>query len=66
MPTTTITTTLAAEPPQRKVTCRYLRRGTQGQCTGEAVDDYGEILLCAKHLGRALELVKARMAQQKR
>lgn len=45
----------------RLVRCRYLRRNDE-QCTGEAVDELGEILLCTKHLARALELVKARTA----
>lgn len=36
--------------------CRYLRR-SHDQCTGEAADPNGEILLCPKHLARALELV---------
>ena len=42
----------------RRTTCRYLRRDNN-QCTGEAVDPNGEILLCTKHLARALELVRA-------
>jgi hypothetical protein len=37
--------------------CRYLRRGTSGQCTAEAVDANGEIVLCTKHLSRAMELL---------
>jgi hypothetical protein len=37
--------------------CRYLRRGTAGQCTAEVVDRNGETLLCTKHLGRAMELL---------
>jgi hypothetical protein len=38
------------------VRCRYLgRRGVQ--CTAEVVDPNGEILLCTKHLGRAMELL---------
>lgn len=46
------------------VTCRYLRRSGD-QCTGEAVDTEGEILLCSKHLARAMELLKAAMATLK-
>jgi hypothetical protein len=45
----------------RKVRCRYLTTGKRGQvdqCTGEAVDPDGEILLCILHLGRALELLR--------
>jgi hypothetical protein len=41
----------------RMTRCRYLRRNDQ-QCTAEAVDETGEVLLCTKHLGRALELLK--------
>lgn len=44
----------------RKTTCRYLRRNAE-LCTAEAVDPDGEILLCVKHLGRAMELVNTRM-----
>ncbi|MET0520822.1 MAG: hypothetical protein ABW156_02440 [Jiangellaceae bacterium] len=43
----------------RIVLCRYLRRGTKGQCTAEAVDPDGEILLCAHHLARVLELLRS-------
>ncbi len=39
------------------IRCRYLRRNEQ-QCTAEAADQVGEILLCTKHLGRAMELLK--------
>lgn len=42
----------------RMVTCRYLRRNEQ-QCTGEAVDPDGDILLCTKHLARAMSLFKS-------
>lgn len=47
----------------RKVTCRYTRRNND-QCTGEVVDEFGEILLCSKHLARAMELVRQRMARK--
>lgn len=41
--------------------CRYLSRHGN-QCTGEPVDtgDQAELLLCTRHLGNALELLKAR------
>jgi hypothetical protein len=42
----------------RVVRCRYLRRNDV-LCTGEAVDPDGEILLCTKHLARAMRLVDA-------
>lgn len=37
--------------------CRYLRRSGE-QCTAEAVDDQADLLLCAKHLGKALVLLQ--------
>lgn len=37
--------------------CRYLDR-FGGQCTGEPVDPDGEVLLCTRHLARALELLQ--------
>lgn len=47
-----------ADREDRITLCRYLRRGAQGQCTAEAVDPGGEILLCPKHLGRVVELLR--------
>ena len=47
-----------ADREARIVLCRYLCQGTQGQCTAEAVDPVGEILLCSKHLARTLELLR--------
>ncbi|MFI6759434.1 hypothetical protein ACIBF5_09875 [Micromonospora sp. NPDC050417] len=38
--------------------CRYLRRNDQ-QCSAEVADESAEILLCVKHLARAMALVKA-------
>jgi hypothetical protein len=40
------------------IRCRYLRRNEQ-QCTAEAADQEAELLLCTKHLGRALQLLLA-------
>ena len=51
-----------AAPPAAVVRCRYLDRNSN-QCTGEAVDPLGEVLLCTRHLARALELVQARGAK---
>lgn len=48
------------EAPARRITCRYLRRSGD-QCTAEVTDQNAEILLCAKHLARAIELVRAGM-----
>jgi hypothetical protein len=36
--------------------CRYLRRN-DAQCTAEVVDPVGEVLLCTKHLSRAMQLL---------
>ena len=39
------------------ITCRYTdRRGNQ--CTAEAVDPNGELLLCVRHLAAAIELIR--------
>jgi hypothetical protein len=43
--------------PARLVRCRYLGR-RDDRCTAEAVDPDGEILLCAGHLARAMELIR--------
>lgn len=43
----------------RRITCRYLRKDSN-QCTAEAVDPSGEILLCIKHMARTIEMVRAR------
>ncbi|MCW2920005.1 MAG: hypothetical protein JWN52_8073 [Actinomycetia bacterium] len=40
--------------------CRYLGRG-DNQCTGEVLDPAAEILLCRKHLARALQLIRRGM-----
>jgi hypothetical protein len=48
------------EAPERRITCRYLRRSGD-QCTGQVTDSNAEILLCQKHLARAIELVRAGM-----
>lgn len=37
--------------------CRMISR--REQCTGEAVDPVGEILICQRHLARAIELLAA-------
>lgn len=43
----------------RRTTCRYLRR-SGNLCTAEVVDEHGEVLLCAKHLARAMEMIETR------
>ena len=55
------TATLAppAPAPPRLVRCRYLRLNDT-QCTAEAADPAGDVLLCTKHLARALRLIKWR------
>jgi hypothetical protein len=50
---------LARINQEKAMKCRYLNRHAV-QCTGEPVDLEGEVLLCTRHLGQALELLKAR------
>jgi hypothetical protein len=51
-------TTITAE---RITTCRYLRRNGE-LCTAEALDPEGNILICMKHAGRVMEMVRTRRA----
>jgi phage terminase Nu1 subunit (DNA packaging protein) len=44
------------------VTCRYLRRNEQ-QCTAEAADPDAEVLLCTKHLARAMRVYQDAVAR---
>lgn len=53
-----ITTTQHTE---RRITCRYLRRNDE-RCTAEVADPEGDILLCTKHLTRAMYMIRARLA----
>lgn len=48
--------------PSRLNRCRYLDR-YDNRCTGEVVDPNGEALLCLRHLGLALELLRRKMAK---
>ena len=52
----------------RLTRCRYQRRNNE-LCTGEAVDPDADILICQKHLARAVALVRhaavQRLARQK-
>lgn len=43
---------------QRITTCRYLRRGTNGQCTAEALDPGADILICARHTLAVITLIR--------
>jgi hypothetical protein len=45
---------------EKVVRCRYTGEHSDDFCTGEAADPQGEILLCLKHLGRAMELIERR------
>ncbi|MFI6329870.1 hypothetical protein ACIBBG_16405 [Micromonospora chersina] len=47
----------------RLIRCRYLRRNN-AQCTAEAVDPDGQVLLCTKHLARALQLIRVHLPAQ--
>jgi len=46
-----------AEQEKTMTRCRYLRRN-DAQCTAEAVAEDEDLLLCSKHLARALELLQ--------
>lgn len=41
------------------VQCRYLRRSGE-RCSAEVADEHGDVLLCVKHLARAVAMAKAR------
>jgi hypothetical protein len=43
--------------------CRYLRRNDE-QCTAEAVDPEADVLICVKHLARAVKLFEDRLREQ--
>lgn len=45
--------------------CRYMRRSGE-RCTAEVADEYGDVLLCVKHLARAVAMAKARTAEAKK
>lgn len=49
----------------RHIQCRYLRRSGE-QCSAEVLDPDAEVLICAKHAGRVLELTKRRMTTAKK
>jgi len=49
------------EPP--KPSCRYLRRGTAGQCTSEALDADADVILCARHTALVIEFYAAAVAK---
>ncbi|WP_165906273.1 hypothetical protein [Streptomyces sp. Z26] len=50
---------------ERRITCRYLK-AYDTQCTAEAVDPGGEVLLCIRHLAAAQRLVGAAVARDTR
>ncbi|WP_157987625.1 hypothetical protein [Jiangella endophytica] len=45
------------------IQCRYMRLNGE-QCTGEALDPDGEILLCMKHAGRVMVMVREAHAKK--
>ncbi|GAA4676661.1 hypothetical protein GCM10023347_33710 [Streptomyces chumphonensis] len=47
----------------RVVTCRYVKPQSGQQCTAEAVDPDGELLICARHLAMAQRLIQQAMAR---
>jgi hypothetical protein len=60
--------TRRAKPGQtRLICCRYLRRGTAGQCTAESLfDENSDIQLCARHVGLVLELITSHAGRRPR
>lgn len=44
--------------PEPTARCRFYSKHAN-RCTGEAVDPAGEILICQRHLGFAMELLTA-------
>lgn len=43
---------------ERIVTCRYLK-AYDTQCTAEALDPDGEVLICARHAAKVMRTVQA-------
>lgn len=56
-------TAVTAAP--RRVTCRMTDRH-HDQCTGEALDPNGEVLICATHAAAVMRLVNERLKPTKR
>ncbi|MEU7609533.1 hypothetical protein [Micromonospora sp. NPDC049204] len=46
----------------RVVRCRYKRRNDE-MCTAAAVEPDGDVLLCTKHLARAITLIRVATAR---
>lgn len=44
--------------PERIVTCRYLK-AFDTQCTAEAIDPAGEVLICVRHAAKVMRTVQA-------
>lgn len=57
MPTPATRTPASGPTTDRAVRCRYRRRNDE-MCTGGAVDPDGDVLLCTKHLARAMTLIR--------
>lgn len=59
-------TTTAVASPDRVVRCRHMtqkhRSAVLEQCSGEALDPVGEILICQRHAALVLELVSRHAA----
>lgn len=47
---------MTAKTLAKTTRCRYLDRQSN-QCTGEAVDDFGEALLCSHHISMVMLLL---------
>ncbi|MEV5943669.1 hypothetical protein [Streptomyces sp. NPDC051994] len=42
---------------ERIVTCRYLK-AFDTQCTAEAIDPHGEVLICVRHAAKVMRTVQ--------
>ncbi len=49
----------------RRVTCR-MTDSHHDQCTGEAIDPDGEVLICLRHAAEVMRLVNERMPTKRR
>ncbi|PJM98111.1 hypothetical protein CG740_37135 [Streptomyces sp. CB01201] len=50
---------------ERIVTCRYLK-AFDTQCTAEAIDPDGEVLICVRHAAKVMRTVQAAEASLNR
>jgi len=51
--------------PARLVRCHVLGKRSGTQCTAEALDPDGEILICSRHAAAVLEMVNIKIGRKK-